>query len=132
LKGLEASIDGAGGAGGLYEPGGRGLIALAKPPAAQAQAKAQAKPKDNSKEKAKNTGTEKKKTDPRGWNELSVVALGDRVAVFVNGRQMAERTDPLFAKTGRIALALPGGQDADIRFKEIEILKLEGASAKSR
>ncbi len=100
VQGFQAEIDPSNDVGGLYETEGRGWVV-------------QPRPEDV-----------KKWIKPKGWNELSLVALGDRVAVFVNGHKSAEIVDPKGRKSGRIALQLHGGQDVDVRFKEIEFLKI--------
>ena len=61
---------------------------------------------------------------PDAWNELSVVAIGNRVVVHVNGTKSAEIVDPQGRKSGNFALQLHGGQDVDVRFREIEILDI--------
>jgi Domain of Unknown Function (DUF1080) len=100
--------------GGLYETGGRGWVARAKPkevPATKAATKKAAPPKPE---------------EPSdGWNELAVVALGDRIVIQVNGRTTAEVRDDPGRKSGRIALQLHGGQDMDVEFKDVEILSLD-------
>jgi hypothetical protein len=47
----------------------------------------------------------------------SVVALGDRLVVHVNGQRTAEIRDDRGRKQGRSALQLPGGQDMDVWVK---------------
>ena len=86
--------------GGLYETEGRGWVV-------------QPKPEDV-----------KKFTRSNDWNDLSVIAVGDRVAVHVNGTKSAEIVDPKGRRRGKFALQLHGGQDVDVRFKEIEILPI--------
>ena len=66
----------------------------------------------------------KKRVKPKGWNELSVVAVGGRVIVHLNGYKMAEIDDPQGRTKGKLALQLHGGQDVDVRFKDVEILPI--------
>ena len=64
---------------------------------------------------------------PGKWNELSVVALGGRVVVHLNGSKTVELLDDPGRRRGYIALQLHGGQDMDISFKDIEILEIAAA-----
>ena len=104
VVGLQAEIaDTPDDIGGLYETGGRGWVSR---PARKPDPKNEDEPKD-------------------GWNELAVVAQGGRIVVQVNGRTTAEVRDEQGAKKGHIALQLHGGQDMDVVFKDVEILKLD-------
>ncbi len=100
IGGFQAEIDPTNDVGGLYETEGRGWVVRPKPEDV------------------------KKWLKPKGWNELSVVAIGDRVVVHVNGSKSAEIVDPKGRKRGKLALQLHGGQDVDVRFKDVEILDL--------
>lgn len=100
VKGFQAEIDPANDVGGLYETNGRGWVV--KP-----------KPEDV---KKWNKGGE--------WNDLAVVAVGDRVVVCVNGKRTAVLHKDAGRSEGLIALQLHGGQDMDVRFRNIEVLKL--------
>jgi hypothetical protein len=100
VRGFQAEIDPTNDVGGLYETEGRGWVV-------------QPKPEDV-----------KKWFKPGAWNDLSVVALGDRVVVHVNGIKSAEIVDPKGRKRGKFALQVHGGQDVDVRFKDIEILPI--------
>lgn len=100
VKGFQAEIDPANDVGGLYDTAGRGWVV--KP-----------KPEDV-----------KKWFKPGQWNEMSVVAVGGRVVVHVNGHKTAELKDDPGRREGHIALQLHGGQDMDVEFKEIEVLEL--------
>jgi len=99
VRGFQAEIDPKNDVGGLYETEGRGWVV-------------QPRPEDVKKWL--------KKDDP--WHDLSVVAIGDRVVVHVNGFKSAEIVDPKGRKRGKLALQLHGGQDVDVQFKDIEIL----------
>lgn len=100
---LQAEIDPEKDAGGLYESGqgGRGWVV-------------QPKPEDV-----------KKWYKPGTWNEMTVIAIGDRVVVQVNGQKSAE-TDQAGGKAGPIALQLHAGQDMDVKFKSVEVIDLSG------
>ena len=100
VKGFQAEIDPANDVGGLYETNGRGWVVQPKP-------------------------EDVKKWHKRGaWNDMSVVALGDRVIVHVNGKKTAELKKDPGRRSGRIALQLHGGQDMDVQFKDVEIMPL--------
>jgi hypothetical protein len=43
----------------------------------------------------------------------------------VNGFKSAEIVDPKGRKRGKLALQLHGGQDVDVRFKDVEIVGLD-------
>jgi 3-keto-disaccharide hydrolase len=101
VAGFQAEIDPEKDAGGLYETSGRGWVV-------------QPKPEDV-----------KKWYKPNAWNEMSVVALGNRLVVHVNGFKTAEvKNDPGRMK-GHIAVQLHGGQDMDVLFKDIEIMEIQ-------
>ena len=104
VRGLQANIDPEKDCGGLYEIDGRGW--LARP-----------KPEDL-----------KKWLKPHAWNELAVIAIGGRVVVTLNGYKTAEIADAGGKPGGRLALQVHAGQDVDVRFKEMEVLKLDGLS----
>jgi hypothetical protein len=100
VKGFQAEIDPANDVGGLYETHGRGWVV---------------KPKAEDVKKWHKAGE---------WNEMAVVAKGDRVVVTVNGKRTAELKKDAGRKEGPIALQLHGGQDMDVRFRNIEVLPL--------
>lgn len=114
VLGLQAEIDDTpDDVGGLYETGGRGWIS--RPGEKVEPAKKAAK-----KAVAKSNGA-----TADGWDELAVVALGDRIVVQVNGKTTAEVRDDQGRKKGHLALQLHGGQDMDVAFKDIEFLPLD-------
>ena len=99
VAGFQAEIDPEKDAGGLYETSGRAWVV-------------QPDPEDV-----------KKWYKPNEWNEMVVVAKGKDVAVYVNGQKTAELTDDPGREQGYIGVQLHGGQDMDIRFKDIEIIE---------
>lgn len=103
VKGFQAEIDPERDAGGLYETEGRGWVV-------------QPKPEDV-----------KKWYKPGEWNEMSVIAVGGRVVVHVNGHKTAELENDPGRRRGYIALQLHGGQEMDVAFKDIEILPVRGS-----
>jgi hypothetical protein len=108
VKGIQADIGPGDETGGLYEVGGRGWLAKAEP---QKDPKAPA-------------SKVVKAVKPGDWNELAVIALGDRIVVRVNGIKTAEVRDERARGRGHFALQLHGGNDMDVRFKDIEVLPL--------
>lgn len=100
IVGFQAEIDPANDVGGLYETDGRGWVVQPKP------------------------DDVKKAIGKEEWRRMDVIAIGNRVAVHVNGHRTAEVTDDKIASEGVLALQLHGGQDMDISFKEIEMLDL--------
>lgn len=100
VQGFQAEIDPQKDAGGLYETDGRGWVVQPSPEDVKSWFK------------------------PKEWNEMSVVALGKRIVVHVNGKRSAELRDDPGRSTGRIALQLHGGQDMDVMMKDIRIMDL--------
>jgi Domain of Unknown Function (DUF1080) len=101
VQGIQANIDPEKDMGGLYEIDGRGWLARPK------------------------ADDVKKVFKPGEWNELSLVALGERIAVFVNGIKTAEVNDETARKKGRLALQLHANQDVGIQFKDIDVLDFD-------
>lgn len=101
VRGMQAEIDPANDIGGLYETDGRGW--LSKP-----------------------TSDEIKKFfKPKEWNEMVVVAIGHRQVVFVNNAKVTDITDTPSREVGNIALQLHGGQNVEVSFKDLEIMRLD-------
>lgn len=63
---------------------------------------------------------------PAGWNEYRIVAKGNHLQHFINGRQTVDVTDEssVGAKSGVLALQLHKGAPMTVQFKDI-ILKTE-------
>jgi hypothetical protein len=100
VQGFQAEIDAANDIGGLYETDGRAWVVQPK------------------------ADDVNKYFKPDEWNEMSVVAWGNRLVVAVNGKQTADIIDGQGRKQGYIALQLHGGQDMDVSFKDVEMMKL--------
>ena len=96
---FETDIDAGGQAGGLYEAGGRGWVV---------------RPDEESL---------KLFFKPGDWNELAVSAHGPRVVIHLNGVKTVEVTDDPGRLNGTLALEIHGGQDVEMLFKDIEILR---------
>jgi hypothetical protein len=104
VHGFQAEIDAVNDVGGLYETGGRAWV-------------------------VKLTTEEVKKSfKPNEWNDMTVSAHGRRIVVHVNGRKTAELKDDPGRLAGHLALQLHGGQEMDVRFRDIELLVPERAS----
>jgi len=99
VSGFQAEIDAEKDAGGLYETNGRGWVS--QPSADDV----------------------KKWFKPQQWNSMTVSAHGKRVTVTVNGHKSAELLNDPGRMEGNFALQLHGGQDVEIYFKDLEILR---------
>ncbi len=97
VYGLQAEIDPEKDTGGLYETGGREWVV-------------QPKPEDV-----------KKWLKPGLWNDLTVIARGGNVVVFINGYKTASLSNDPGRSQGRLALQLHSGQDMNVLFKDIQI-----------
>lgn len=97
VHGFQAEIDPEKDAGGLYETGGREWVVQPKPEEV------------------------KKWLKPGLWNEMTVIARGGNVAVFINGYKTATLTNDPGRPAGRLALQLHGGMDMNVLFKDIQI-----------
>lgn len=99
VYGFQAEIDPEKDAGGLYETGGRAWVV-------------QPTPEDV-----------KKWYKPNEWNEMTIIAKGKDVTVFVNGHKTAELKNDPGRTNGYIGLQLHGGMDMHVMFKEILIME---------
>src|SRR5262249_55208850 len=70
----------------------------------------------------------KKWLKPGEWNDLSLVVLGDRVVVQVNGNKTAEVSDPTLRRPGRLALPVHPAPSVSVWFKDIQLLNLRPAA----
>ncbi|MDD4017097.1 MAG: DUF1080 domain-containing protein [Kiritimatiellae bacterium] len=60
--------------------------------------------------------------NPTGWNTTCTVAYGDRIVEILNGQRTIDIIDPLCEKSGKVGLQLHGGINAEMWFKDFEIL----------
>jgi hypothetical protein len=60
-----------------------------------------------------------------GWSVLTGIALGERMAVQINGLTVVDVRHDEVHRPGRIAVALPAGGDVDLAIKDVEILPIE-------
>jgi len=58
------------------------------------------------------------------WNDLSVVAVGDRVVTILNGVQVVDAVALSRLKNGKTALQFHGGSDVEYWFRNYEIMPL--------
>jgi len=61
---------------------------------------------------------------PNEWNEVSTVAVKDRIVTNLNGTQVVDKVDPDCLKNGKTAIQLHGGSDMEYWFKNYEIMPL--------
>ncbi len=55
------------------------------------------------------------------WNDMEITAKGDHVTITINGVKTTDRVDPVFAKSGIIALQVHVGKAMEVRFKDVMI-----------
>lgn len=55
------------------------------------------------------------------WNDMVITAQGDHVTISLNGTKTTDRVDPVFAKSGIIALQVHVGKAMEVRFKDVMI-----------
>ena len=58
------------------------------------------------------------------WNDLVVVAVGDRIVTSLNGTQVIDYVDSDCLKEGKTALQLHGGSGMEYWFRNYEIMPL--------
>lgn len=97
VHGFQAEIDATRDVGGLYETAGRAWVV--QPDSADVA----------------------EFFKPGAWNDMTVEAEGRDVTVYVNGVKTAEVKDDPGRTEGHLALQLHGGQDMEVRFRNIEI-----------
>lgn len=100
VRGFQAEIEGNHVAGGLWEVEGRGWVFQ---PTAEANGKV---------------------IKPADWNDLSVVAVGDRLVTNLNGTQVVDMVDPECLKKGKTGIQLHGGGGVTYWFRHYDIKPL--------
>jgi hypothetical protein len=98
LHGVQAEVAPSYMTGGLYETGGRAWVVQS------------------------GKKTLKGSYKPGQWTTLTVSAHGQEVVTHVNGKKAAQ-TDKAGREKGYFGLQLHGGQNMDVRFKRIELLR---------
>ena len=111
----------------LYEEKGRGILAKRSQKVVISQGSAPGKPKI---EVAGSTGDAKEiqaAIDKDGWNVYKIVAKGNHVQHFINGKLTADVTDETAEapKKGVIALQMHQGAPMKIQFKDIVLTTAE-------
>jgi len=101
IKGFQAEVDMTYATGGLYETLGRAWV---KKPDEQAM---------------------KKIYTPGQWTDMKVRAVGGDITVSINGQQVVELKGDKGAAEGHFALQLHGGQDMDVRYKDLAIREIK-------
>lgn len=97
VHGFQAEIDPEKDSGGLYETGGREWVV-------------QPKPEDV-----------KRWLKPGLWNDMTVIAKGGSVVVFINGYKTAALSNDPGRPGGHLALQLHSGMDMNVMYKDIQI-----------
>jgi len=117
----------------LYEEGGRGILCeRGKKVVIKDDSDKPGKPKIEvvgSLGDAKEIG---EAIHPREWNDYVIIAQGNHLQQFINGRQTVDVTDEQTAKaakSGILALQLHAGQPMKIQFKNIRLKELSGGAA---
>jgi len=127
VAGYQADIEaGKNFTGILYEEKGRGILA-------RRGEKVVIKDSDNPKKpKIENVGSVgdpdaiQAAVRPGDWNDYVIIAKGNRLQQFINGKQTVDVTDDsaVAAKSGIIALQLHKGEPMTVYFRHIKIKKL--------
>ena len=55
------------------------------------------------------------------WNRYEIVAQGDHIQTFINGKKCIDLRDPEGAKQGILALQLHSGGPTEIRFRNLRL-----------
>ncbi len=58
---------------------------------------------------------------PGEWNDYEIVAVGNRLRTYLNGKLCTDQDDPAAPRRGLLALALPAGGPVEIRFKDLRL-----------
>jgi putative heme-binding domain-containing protein len=58
---------------------------------------------------------------PDDWNRYEIIAVGNRIRTYINGKRCVDLDDPQGAKSGIIALQLHSGGPFEVRFKDFEL-----------
>jgi hypothetical protein len=112
----------------LYEERGRGILAKRGE-----KTVITADPADPNKAKVEVTGSVGNADEiqaslkPNDWNEYKIIAKGNHLQHFVNGKQTVDVTDksPKAATEGVIALQLHKGEPMKVSFKDITLTELK-------
>ena len=110
----------------LYEEKGRGILAQRGQIVTVGEGEAPNKPKLEVTGSVERSEEIQDSIKPAEWNDYKIVARGNRLKHFINGRQTVDVTDDTAAgaKKGVLALQLHAGNPMTVQFKDI-ILKTE-------
>lgn len=105
----------------LYEEKGRGILAQRSQKVKISQGEKPAKPKIEVIGETGNSDEIQAAINKDGWNEYRVVAQGNHIQQFINGKLTVEVTDETAeaAKSGVIAFQLHAGPPMQVEFKDI-------------
>jgi len=105
----------------LYEEKGRGILAKRGEKVVLHEGDAPNKPKIEKTGELGSSDDIQAAIKPADWNEYRVVAKGNHLQHFINGKQTIDVTDEtaIGAKTGILALQLHAGKPMTVQFKDI-------------
>jgi hypothetical protein len=105
----------------LYEEKGRAILAKRGEKVVIHEGEAPNKPKIEVTGSVGDSNAIQAAIHPAGWNEYKIVAKGNHLQHFINGKQTVDVTDEtaIGAKTGVLALQLHAGQPMTVQFKDI-------------
>lgn len=127
VAGYQADLEaGKSHTGILYEEKGRGILAKRGEMVVIKEGDAPNKPKIEKTGSVGRTEELQEAIKQGDWNEYRIVAKGNQLKHYINGRQMVSVTDEtaVGAKKGVLALQLHGGTQMTIQFKDV-LLKTE-------
>jgi putative heme-binding domain-containing protein len=58
---------------------------------------------------------------PGEWNEYEIIAVGDKVKTFINGKPCVDLEDPALPRRGIFALQIHAGGPMEVRFKDMHL-----------
>ena len=110
----------------LYEEKGRGILAQRGQIVTVSEGEAPNKPKIEVTGSVGRSDEIQDSIKPNDWNDYKIVARGNRLKHYINGRQTVDVTDEtaVGAKKGVLALQLHAGTPMTVQFKDL-ILKAE-------
>ena len=110
----------------LYEEKGRGILANRGQKVVIHEGAAPNKPKLEVTGEVGNSDEIQAAIKPADWNDYVIIAKGNHLQHFINGKQTVDVTDEtaIGAKTGLLALQLHAGQPMTVQFKDM-VLKTD-------
>lgn len=109
----------------LYEEKGRGILAQRSQKVKISQGEQPAKPKIEVTGETANSAEIQAAIQKDDWNEYRIVAKGNHIQQFINGKLTVDVTDETAegAKSGVLALQLHAGPPMQVEFKDIVLKK---------